>query len=390
MRLNYDEHYPMEAYQLLEQKFAEFNGVEPKCMVACSSGTAALHLALEALRLPLGSLVLVPDFAMVACARAAVLAGHVPVFVDCDSTLNLDVTLLQEAPEGIRAVMVVHTYGRSVDMEQVYEIADKRDWFVIEDLAELHGVPPGRDTDMACWSFYRNKVIAGEEGGAVYTRHREAATTMRSLRSLGFTEAHDFWHNPRGHNYRMSNLHAEAVLRSLEMYRANRMARIYLEGVYDQYCPKAWRLPRRRSPWVYDFRPISSISQKKIQSGCQLDPVIAALQSEGIPARHGFKPLHLQPEFNHECQLIQRIEEIRIVKVYPVSHSCIASKTIMYLPIQPRVTTEADIKRAFDVLRKYHDQLVEKETPAEPGLEKGEGNETKRLDGVTSGDEDAG
>src|SRR5690348_570082 len=105
----------MEPYEQLEVEFAEWAGVANT--VACSSGTSALQLALTALRLPPGSRVLVPEFTMVACARAVVMAGLVPVFVDCDDEGLIDVTqlyqrCLDELPD---AVMAVHVYGRQCD-----------------------------------------------------------------------------------------------------------------------------------------------------------------------------------------------------------------------------------------------------------------------------------
>lgn len=82
----------LEPYQLLERRWAEFNGLDPAGMVACSSGTAALHLALEALPV---ERVFLPDLTMVACARAVVMAGLEPVFVDCDERLLMDLDLLE-------------------------------------------------------------------------------------------------------------------------------------------------------------------------------------------------------------------------------------------------------------------------------------------------------
>lgn len=90
----------MEAYQRLEKEWAEFNGLDSAGMVACSSGTAALHLALEAFRLPPGSEVLVPDYTMVACPRAVAMAGLTPVFVDCDKRLLMDLQLLEKLLRG--------------------------------------------------------------------------------------------------------------------------------------------------------------------------------------------------------------------------------------------------------------------------------------------------
>ena len=85
----------MEPYQQLEREWAEWNHLDPAGMVVCSSGTAALHLALEALCLG-GAEIIVPDYTMIACARAVTLAGCTPVFVDCDERLLMDLELLAQ------------------------------------------------------------------------------------------------------------------------------------------------------------------------------------------------------------------------------------------------------------------------------------------------------
>src|SRR4051812_22174756 len=107
----------MQAYELLERDLAAWAG-NPN-MVVCNSGTAALHLALEALKIPAGSECLCPEFTFVACARAIVLAGLTPVFVDCGEDLLIDPSLFVDAyricaPE---VVLWVHLYGRRCDVE---------------------------------------------------------------------------------------------------------------------------------------------------------------------------------------------------------------------------------------------------------------------------------
>lgn len=283
----------METYQKLEQDWASFNQLDPAGMVACSSGTAALHLALEAFQLPQGSEVIVPDFTMIAVPRAVVMAGLAPVFVDCCDDLNMDHQLAQQAimtqHPYLRAAILVHTYGRQIK----WFPAKHRFAFnlpVIEDLAEAHSVSPHPLTDAACWSFYKNKIIAGEEGGAVWFRDSNRAALARQLRSLGFTDAHDFTHVPRGHNYRMSNAHAALVLKSLRAAKHNIACRHALEYMLNEWCPKEWRMPTRNAPWVYDFRipNMTSADQTKI---------VTALKASGIAARHAFKPMSHQYEF---------------------------------------------------------------------------------------------
>lgn len=318
----------MEPFQELEVKFAEWNSLDPVGMVACSSGTAALHLALEAFQLPLGSEVIIPDLTMVACPRAVMLAEHYPQFVDCNNQLLMDDHILNTAHwlSNARAVMAVHTYGRQVNLDQFPKV--RRCWFQIEDLAEAHGVRPHKHTDAACWSFYKNKIIAGEEGGAVWFKNPEHAKLARQLRSLGFTDEHDFTHIPRGHNYRMSNAHAKLVLPSLTEADVNLAKRRQVEQWYNEKVPQEWQMPARDVVWVYDLRIPGMTSE-------QQNSLVKGLNQKGIAARHCFKPMTTMQEWQGR---------------QPVSPNALRlSREIIYLPASPWFT-EWDVTKIIDAL----------------------------------------
>lgn len=330
----------MQPFEQLEHDWAVYNDLDPAGMVACSSGTAALHIALEAMRLSQGSEVIVPDLTMIAVPRAVTLAGLTPVFVDCDDTLNMDTKLRMQCgiiqlPK-VNCMIIVHTYGRRVDVETWAQspISAK----IVEDLAEAHGVKPSRYTDAACWSFYKNKIVAGEEGGAVWFRNNDHAALARQLRSLGFTDAHDYNHVPRGHNYRLSNIHASLILDSLRRYEDNVKGRREQERLLDASCPDEWRMPGRDAPWVYDIRV-------KGMTGTQQDAVVKHLNDIGIAARHAFKPMHMQ-------------EEYQGYRLVPPDLGCyikswVAAQEVIYLPLTPnrpridKVVFE-EIKRILD------------------------------------------
>lgn len=323
-----------EPYLQLEREFGEWVG-NPN-MVACSSGTAALHLALESLLLPPGSEVLVPDFTMVACARAVTLADLTPVFVDCGDDLLMDPELLDEAwSRDISAMMLVHVYGRVCNIDAV-SAADAMGCFIVEDCAEcplpmVEKRYSGYDPYASCYSFYRNKIVAGEEGGAVSFRWPEHANLAKKLRSLGFTNGHDFTHIPRGHNYRMSNCHAELVLKSLAQYRENLRLRLSAELLYTFLCPEEWRMPPRQAPWVYDLR-IRGMTQNK------QDDIVAALNGQGIKARHAFKPMSFQQEYGG-CRVVGSGNALKM------------SREVIYLPLTPGEVTEESARQAFRTIK---------------------------------------
>lgn len=346
----------MESYELLEKELAEWSGMPH--VVACSSGTAALHLALESMtEKNRGAKVLVPDFTMIACPRAVSLAGMEPVFIDCGEDLNIDAhrvwSLVSEADKALNpygslySTMAVHVYGRRCNMEPLAEAMSDCGSYLIEDLAEAHGVKPHPSTDAACWSFYKNKIIAGEEGGAVGFREEKLAARARQLRSLGFTDDHDFVHVPRGCNYRLSNANAELILKNFEVpqwvkespllaqypiwgerVRDRRVA----EKWYDDLCPEEYRMPPRDAPWVYDLRIPGMMPLRQTE-------LVRALQAEGIAARHAFKPCHTQAEYRH-C------------KVYGNGNAAVASREAIYLPLDPGKVTKESARKAFEVIRK--------------------------------------
>ena len=320
----------MEAFQQLEKEFGESIGNE-NC-VAVSSGSAALHLSLEVLKKKGWNdraRVIVPDFTMVACARAVTMAGMIPAFVDCTDNLLMSMEMLPTW--NVRAIMPVHIYGRVCDMNKVSAYAQTNQVAIVEDLAEAHGILPHPETDAACWSFYKNKIITGgEEGGMIAFKKAEDANKARQLRSLGFTEAHDFQHIPRGCNYRLANALASLIIPSLRDMNKNLDKRRQVEAWYDEIVPVEWRMPQRDVVWVYDLRLPHKVSA---------DYVVKQLNQENIAARHSFKPMLSQEEYlYHEDGFIKA-----------VSNAQRLSQEVIYLPVTPDMT-KSDIEHVTNRL----------------------------------------
>lgn len=328
----------MEPYEMLEKELSEWIGVPE--VVVCSSGTSALHLALESLRLPQGSEVLIPDFTMIAVPRAVTLAGLTPVLIDCDDSLNLDTEIFpntRKTVANIKAMIAVHTYGRRCDMGEIHRWASTWQVPVIEDMAELHGIAPHLETDLACWSFYKNKIIGGEEGGALTSPNDLSLGRFAMiLRSLGFTAEHDFTHVPRGHNYRLANCLAEKIRESLReaplRFARRRRTEERLDRAFEGSGlarSVARRLPVD-SPWVYDIRipGMSALRQGEI---------VAKLKDRGIPARHAFKPVSMQAEY-------------RSCKVIGNGKASIAAREVFYVPL---TLTDEEIDTTVAVLKDH-------------------------------------
>ena len=168
-------------------------------VVAVSSGTAALHLALEALALPRGSGVLVPSLTFVGTVQAILSAGLRPVFCEVDpSTLQIDLAdaTARAASSRARVVMPVHFGGDSCNIAALRGLADECRLTVVEDAAHAFGstcdgVPLGAVGDIGCFSFDPIKNITCGEGGAVVTRSASLADHVRAARMLGISS--DGW-----------------------------------------------------------------------------------------------------------------------------------------------------------------------------------------------------
>lgn len=331
----------MQAYERLEYEWADFHSVHPSTMVACSSGTAALHLAFEVLGyegMQQGSQVVVPDWAMYSCPRAVSMAGFVPRFVDVSrSGALLPLNVLKhmtgsEFSPSVGAVLYVSNYGNLGGINAIMQDGKQFGIPVIEDLAECSGAAISKDAYASCWSFYRNKIIHGEEGGMVRFQTKEQADVARMLRCIGFTSAHDYTHIPRGHNYRLANLLAAPILESLTEYRRDNGRKQWDRYEYWNRELGAYRLMRPMSaPWVF---PLKARLLKKWNENVQRS-VVQFFTNRGIAARYGFKSLSMQEEYaygNRAWQL--KYNQAR----FP--NSMELSSTVITLPLDDSITKE--------------------------------------------------
>jgi dTDP-4-amino-4,6-dideoxygalactose transaminase len=268
-----------------EEAFAAWNGIAHG--VACSSGTAALTLALRALGVGVGDEVIVPEFTMVASAWAVTYTGATPVFVDCADDLNIDVRRIEEAiTPRTKVIMPVHIYGRRCDMAAVMDLAHDYNLRVVEDSAEAHGVRPVGD--IACFSLFANKIITAGEGGICLTADPRLAAQMEHLRGMAFTKDHSFLHKKLAYNFRMTAMQAAVALAQVERLDEILAARAEIERHYDEGLrdvPGLTLLPKRDVLWMYDLLADDREGLRE------------HLATEGIESRLFFKPMSRQPGY---------------------------------------------------------------------------------------------
>ena len=204
-----------------EQTFADYCGV--KFGVATSNGTTALHLALTALGIGPGDEVIVPDLTFAATINSVIYTGATPVIVDieedswCISPKAVEAAITPRT----RAIIPVHLYGQPCDMEQICRIAGEHGLYVVEDCAEAHGAEwngkkVGSFGDIACFSFFGNKVVTTGEGGMCVTDDETLRKKLLLYRDHGMDPEKRYWHKVIGYNYRMTNLQAAIGLAQVE------------------------------------------------------------------------------------------------------------------------------------------------------------------------------
>ena len=177
-----------------EKEFAEFVGV--KHAISVGNGTDALVITLKAMGIGEGDEVITSPFTFFATAESISAVGATPVFVDaCKDTFNIDVTKIEEKiTEKTKAIMPIHIFGQSADMDEINEIAKKHNLLVIEDACQaIGGTYKGRNIgslgDAACFSFFPTKNLGcAGDGGMIVTDNDDLATIIRALRTHGSGE----------------------------------------------------------------------------------------------------------------------------------------------------------------------------------------------------------
>jgi perosamine synthetase len=314
-----------------EQAFAA--AVECRFAIACSSGTAALHLAAAAAGIGAGDEVIVPAFTMIATPNAARYLGADPVLVDSEiTTWNLDPDrLADKLTRRTRAVIAVHTYGQPADMAPIRRFADAHGLIVLEDAAEAHGAryqgrAVGSIGDVAAFSLYGNKILTTGEGGVVTTNDERIAASARELRDHAFSQERHFWHRRVGFNYRMTNLQAAVGLAQIE--RFGQLVSRRLENA-QRYCELLSEVDGLTLPPIAEGGVIWMFGiTVDDRFGIDRDELRRRLASAGIETRTFFVPIHLQPSYRRWFAG-QR---------YPVAEEL--GRTGLYLPSSPRLSAD--------------------------------------------------
>ncbi len=339
-----------------EEDFARYVG--SKHAIAVNSGTAALHLALDAVGIEEGDEVIVPTMTFTATAEVVLYFKAKPVLVDCErDTLNLDPAKIEAAiTPRTKAIVPVHMAGLPCDMDEILKIARKHDLRVIEDAA--HALPAayrgrtvGTVGDITCFSFYATKTITTGEGGMATTENPQWAERMRIMSLHGIS--HDAWKRYTkegswyyevlypGFKYNLTDLAAaigsEQLKKCSDFWQARqRIAMIYanafaeLDGVQLPACPAdvqhAWHL--------------FVIQLELDHLNADRNRFLEALREKEIGTSVHFIPLHLHPYYRDKFGY----------KPADFPNASAVFERIFSLPIYPKMS-ESDVERVIDAVK---------------------------------------
>lgn len=338
-----------------ERKWSEFTGA--KNSIAVSNCTTALHMSLAALGISYNDEVIVPAFTWVSTANAVEYLGAKPIFCDIDlSTFNIDPTKIEEliTPK-TKAIIPVHLFGVSAEMNQICKIAQKYNLAIVEDAAcgfasRYQGKHVGNFGNVGCFSFHPRKALTTGEGGMITTADDALAVRLRSMRDHGAAISdHQRHTGPKpyllpefpmlGYNYRMTDI--QASIGSTQMDRAQQIhiSRQRIANVYDRKLATAKNLalPIVAEPYVHGYQAyvslfgganislamVANVNQRRNQ-------FMDYLQGRGISTRPGTHAVHLLGYYRDKYAI--RAED------YPNAY--IADQCSLALPLYPSMSDE--------------------------------------------------
>lgn len=277
-------------------------------VIPCANGTDALQIAMMALSLKPGDEVIVPCFTYVATAEVIALLGLKPVMVDVvPDTFMLDLSKVKLAiTEKTKAIVPVHLFGQCCPMDELMEIANEYNLYVIEDTAQALGakytspktgktMSAGSIGHIGCTSFFPSKNLGCYgDGGALYTNDSELAQKIKMIANHG--QSKKYHHQLVGVNSRLDSIQAAVLSVKLKHLNEYEIARQTVAAFYDQKLSELnWlSIPKRVKESTHVFHQYTLIVSDEIDR----DKLKQYLQDCGIPSMVYYPvPLHLQPAF---------------------------------------------------------------------------------------------
>ncbi len=341
--------------EAFESEFSAHLGSElALSCVALASGTAALHLALKLVGVGPGDEVVCSDLTFAATINPVAYLGATPVFIDSDhESWNMDPVLLasfldERAARGKlpRAVVIVHLYGQSADLDPILAACTKHGVALIEDAAEAVGTlykgrRVGTFGDVSIFSFNGNKLITTTGGGMLVSRRKDWVDKARYWSTQAREPGLAYHHVDIGYNYRLSNVLAgigRGQLTAIDERVRQRRAVAFRYRDAFAGVPGIALMPQAafglHTNWLSCFQVDGT------RFGASRDQLIAALTEENIESRPVWKPMHMQPVFASAEHI--RAGERAVAEELFANGICLPSSSSL---------TDADQTRVIDVVR---------------------------------------
>ncbi len=325
---------------LFEENFAEFIGA--KYAAAVPNGTIALHLALLTLGIGEGDEVIVPTLTYIASVNAIQYTGATPVFVDSvKDTWQIDTDdIKRKMSVRTKAIMPVHLYGNSCDMDEIINIAKENDLFIIEDCAEAIGTKyknkhVGTFGDIAAFSFFGNKTITTGEGGMVVMNEKSLYEKCFHIKGQGLAKDREYWHDIIGYNYRMTNICAAIGLAQLENVEEVIEKKRNITSWYNKYLSGSPVITPAEETHIFNTYWMYNILVKEQEDR---DKLRNHLKDKGVETRPMFFPIHLMKMYYNEGTKFPVAEDISLRGIN--------------LPSYPGLS-ESDVKSISQIIRDY-------------------------------------
>lgn len=328
----------------------------PLHVVALSSGTAAIHLALVMLGVGPGDEVICQSFTFAASANPIVYQGATPVFVDSEpGTWNMDPELLRQAIDDRlratgklpKAIIPVHLYGTPARMDEINNVASAYGIPVVEDAAEAlgseyNGSYCGTFGTYGALSFNGNKMITTSGGGALICPDEESARRVKFYATQARENFPYYQHEQIGYNYRLSNISAgigRGQMYVLDEHIARRRAihALYVEKLKNT--PGITVMQPRSNTDLHPNYWLSTILVNPQEAGFTYQELSARLTAADIESRPLWKPMHLQPVFAKAPAYVNGVSEALFAQG-------------LCLPSGPMVTDE-DVDRIVEIIKNY-------------------------------------
>lgn len=347
-----------------EKNIASYLKVENA--VACQSGTAGLHLALELSGVTREDQVIVPTLTFIAAVNPVRYLGAEPIFMDCDDSLNMDLDKLEEfckeecrlTAEGlinkntgktIKALVMVHIFGNLADMERLVDLAQKYRFKIVEDATEAlgsyyiegryKGQFAGTIGDFGVYSFNGNKIITTGGGGMIVAKDPEGLKQAKHLSTQAKADELYYIHDQVGYNYRMTNLQAALGVAQLERLEDFIQTKAKNYQIYKEEISKIEGLNllgfgqgTRPNYWFY------SLLIDKETYGLDRDDVLEKLSQSKIQTRPVWGLIHEQKPYQEN-------------QTYKIEKAIYYRDRILNIPCSSNLTEE-EVRQVCQVLKR--------------------------------------